>query len=222
VVSNFTDPTISSPSGIAAGPDGALWFTNGGDCPTEGAIGRITTTGALSSYNKGSKYGCAIAITTGPDGALWFTQDDGVVGRITTTGTDFIYTKSSNTGLSGITGGPDGAVWYTNTGTYNGYTSVDRLETQPYVSVDPTSGGPGIAVSVSGGGYYPGKEVKVGYDTGLRTPKERRLCVATVSASGQFVCSGNLPLGMKAGASGVHSIVATSPKSKAETTFSLT
>ena len=38
-VSNYTDPSISNPQGIAVGPDGALWFTNYGN----NSIGRITT-----------------------------------------------------------------------------------------------------------------------------------------------------------------------------------
>ena len=37
---------ISNPIGIAAGPDGALWFTN----QTNDSIGRITTTGAVTNY----------------------------------------------------------------------------------------------------------------------------------------------------------------------------
>ena len=37
VVTNYTDPSISGPEGIAAGPDGALWFTNS----RENSIGRI-------------------------------------------------------------------------------------------------------------------------------------------------------------------------------------
>ncbi|MGZ4730299.1 MAG: Vgb family protein, partial [Acidimicrobiales bacterium] len=45
-VTTYTDPTISSPSGIAAGPDDALWFTDGSS-----SIGRIDpTTHAISNY----------------------------------------------------------------------------------------------------------------------------------------------------------------------------
>ena len=40
------DPSISGPSGIAAGPDGALWFTN----METNRIGRITTAGVVSDY----------------------------------------------------------------------------------------------------------------------------------------------------------------------------
>ena len=46
-VTNYTGTGISGPSGIAAGPDGALWFTNGAN----NSIGRITTAGAVTNYN---------------------------------------------------------------------------------------------------------------------------------------------------------------------------
>src|SRR2546421_8994518 len=39
-------PGIDSPRGIAVGPDGALWFTN----PSNNSIGRITTSGAFSTF----------------------------------------------------------------------------------------------------------------------------------------------------------------------------
>ena len=41
---------INGPSGITAGPDGALWFTNNGDGPYgTGSIGRMTTSGTLTT-----------------------------------------------------------------------------------------------------------------------------------------------------------------------------
>ncbi len=69
---------VSSPAGITAGPDGALWFTNfGGD-----SIGRITTTGTVTAYRHTS-IDFPEWITAGPDGALWFTNDDGdSIGRL--------------------------------------------------------------------------------------------------------------------------------------------
>ena len=69
VVSNYTDPSISGPSGIAAGPDGALWFTNYGN----NSIGRITTAGLVTNYTDPS-IADPFGITAGPDGALWFTN----------------------------------------------------------------------------------------------------------------------------------------------------
>ena len=62
-------PGIDDPVGIAAGPDGALWFTNYGN----NSIGRITTTGAVTNYT-GTGISLPFGITAGPDGALWFTN----------------------------------------------------------------------------------------------------------------------------------------------------
>ena len=81
MVTNYTDPRSTSPSGITAGPDGALWFTN----RATDSIGRITTAGAVSNYTGPSIY-APDGITTGPDGALWFTNDGNSIGRITTAG----------------------------------------------------------------------------------------------------------------------------------------
>ncbi len=78
-----TYPGISSPLGIAVGPDGALWFTNTDD----NSIGRITTGGINTNYT-GIGIDDPTAITTGPDGALWFTNaGNNSIGRITTKGT---------------------------------------------------------------------------------------------------------------------------------------
>ena len=46
-VTNYTDPGISARSGIAAGPDGALWFTN---YRRRSSIGRIATSGTVTNY----------------------------------------------------------------------------------------------------------------------------------------------------------------------------
>ena len=46
MVTNYTGTGIAEPEGIAAGPDGALWFTNfAGD-----SIGRISTAGVVTNY----------------------------------------------------------------------------------------------------------------------------------------------------------------------------
>ena len=77
---NYTDPTIDGPDGITAGPDGALWFTNGGN----DSIGRITTAGEVTNYTGDGIY-APDGIAAGPDGALWFTNyGNNSIGRITT------------------------------------------------------------------------------------------------------------------------------------------
>jgi virginiamycin B lyase len=60
----------AGPIGITAGPDGALWFTEG----PANRIGRITTDGRITEYPVPSPNSSPYHIVSGPDGALWFTQ----------------------------------------------------------------------------------------------------------------------------------------------------
>ncbi len=46
VVSNFTGIGIINPDGVAAGPDGNMWFTNNGN----NSIGRITPSGTVTNF----------------------------------------------------------------------------------------------------------------------------------------------------------------------------
>src|SRR5947209_1342181 len=84
VITEFPVPTAaSSPLGIAAGPDGALWFTEFG----ADKIGRITTAGVVSEFAVPTAGASPFEIAAGPDGALWFTEfSSGNIGRITTAG----------------------------------------------------------------------------------------------------------------------------------------
>jgi len=56
--------------GITAGPDGALWFTEG----NLSTLGRITDSGDIDHYQVSSAFSEPIAITLGPDDQLWFTE----------------------------------------------------------------------------------------------------------------------------------------------------
>ena len=141
-ISSYTDPSISGPAGITAGPDGALWFTNAGN----NSIGRITTAGTVTSYADPS-ISAPQDITAGPDGALWFTNaGNNSIGRITTAGTVTNYTDPSISGPDGITTGPDGALWFTNAGN----NSIGRITTAGTVTnySDPSIGEP---VSITAG-----------------------------------------------------------------------
>jgi virginiamycin B lyase len=66
------------PYGIAAGPDGAMWFTESQSCGTyrscNGRIGRITTSGKVTEYDKFNTSSLPTAITQGADKDLWFTE----------------------------------------------------------------------------------------------------------------------------------------------------
>ena len=114
VLLEYTTPTFNSfPSGIASGPDGALWFTEYGG----NKIGRITTAGSITEYPV-SPLAVPYSITAGSDGALWFTEYyANKIGRITTTGVVTEYAIPTTTSSTGnpfdITSGPDGALWFT-------------------------------------------------------------------------------------------------------------
>ena len=58
------------PNQIAAGPDGALWFTE------VDRIGRISTGGVVTEFAIGA-VSIPEGIVAGPDGALWFTEIGG-------------------------------------------------------------------------------------------------------------------------------------------------
>ena len=102
---------ISSPAGITAGPDGALWFTNStttrsGGSPRPGSV--TTSPIPRSSHPWG--------IAAGPDGALWFTNElAGTLDRAHHhAGAVSNYTGPGLREPEGITTGPDGNLWFTN------------------------------------------------------------------------------------------------------------
>jgi uncharacterized protein (TIGR03437 family) len=105
-------PVNAGSLGIAAGPDGALWFADQSD-----KIGRITTSGTIAEYPLPDANDSPFGIAAGPDGALWFTDFLGQIGRIATSGTVTSRvatpTPTANGFLSFIAAGPDGAMWFT-------------------------------------------------------------------------------------------------------------
>jgi virginiamycin B lyase len=99
---------------IAAGADGALWFTE----QRASKIGRITTDGKLSEFNLG-KDTCPAGITGGPDGALWFAEScANKIGRIMTEGSisEIPIPNAPGGHPWKIAVGPDGNLWFTESG----------------------------------------------------------------------------------------------------------
>ena len=86
VVTEFTvGLTIgANPSGITAGPDGNLWFTEF----AADRIGRITPGGVVTEFSAGiSSVAFPYGNAAGPDGNLWFTENaGGRIGKITPLG----------------------------------------------------------------------------------------------------------------------------------------
>jgi virginiamycin B lyase len=109
----FGSNQLFGSDGIAAGPDGALWVTGGQ------AVGRITTSGAFTSFTASTAVG-PNGIAAGPDGAMWFAGSAAPmgsgynIGRITTSGTSASYPiPTSQNEVKSIAAGPDGAMWFT-------------------------------------------------------------------------------------------------------------
>ena len=108
----YTLPTSNgSPLGIAAGPDGNLWFTE----DSTNKIGKITTSGTITEYAILTSNATPRGIAAGPGGNLWFTEVQGnKIGKITTSGTITEYTVPTGAaGPWGIVTGPDGNLWFT-------------------------------------------------------------------------------------------------------------
>src|SRR5712691_3105111 len=107
----FPIPTANSePRRIAAGPDGALWFTEF----RASKIGRITTSGAITEFPvAGSTF--PFDITAGPDGRMWFTESESLIGAVNPANGHIrqFLLPGTDTDAVGITAGPDGALWFT-------------------------------------------------------------------------------------------------------------
>ena len=97
--------------GVAAGPDGNLWFSQ----PFLGQIGRMTPQGAfLTPVVIPSPDADPRDIALGPDGALWFTEiNANRIGRIVPGGvvTEFQIPMTDALPRS-IVAGPDEAMWF--------------------------------------------------------------------------------------------------------------
>jgi len=105
-------PTANSqPGGIAAGPDGNLWFTEA----QGNQIGRLTPSGSITEFRVPTANSSPEGIVAGPDGNLWFTEAQGKrIGRLTPSGSisEFAFAADSS-GPDGIAVGPDGNLWFT-------------------------------------------------------------------------------------------------------------
>lgn len=109
-VVHFPLPTGSEPEGIAAGPDGNLWFAERGS----NSIGRMTPDGQLTEFPLSTVGSKPFQITAGPDGNLWFTEwAAGQIGRITPGGEITEFPVCDYCRPWGITAGPDGNLWFT-------------------------------------------------------------------------------------------------------------
>jgi virginiamycin B lyase len=162
----------SRPLRLAAGPDGAVWFTQ----QWGNRIGRITVDGRLTEYplpaaptvrKPGDPAGTLatsipVGITAGPDGAVWFTQGStNRIGRITPAGqiTEYPVPTAVSVPSGGygplttsnpvaLVTGADGALWFTQLDCNR----IGRLELRPR---PPSPGGLGLPRTGSAGAASP-------------------------------------------------------------------
>jgi virginiamycin B lyase len=144
IFTEFAVPTQGAgPYGVAAGPDGAIWFT---ESNFSNNIGRITTAGAITNYFIPTFRSQPTGIVAGPDHALWFTEASGnKIGRITTAGvlTNEYAVPTPAGSPTSITVGPDGALWFVEAdiptlgGNGNGKISIGRITTAGVIAEYP-------------------------------------------------------------------------------------
>jgi virginiamycin B lyase len=171
-VREFALPRGGSPTAIAAGADGALWFIAS---PTR--IGRITTAGKVTEFPISP--GGPLNIAGGPDGALWLTKGKDnaqpVIGRMTTTGAfnEFPLAVGSSCGppaytdchyLWDIAAGADGALWFTESGEPGLASKIGRITTGGKITEFPL---PSCSLSPSTSGGCGGKGIAAGPDGAL-------------------------------------------------------
>lgn len=188
-VTEWETPTLgSSPLGIAAGPDGAMWFTERG----ADKIGRISTLGVQVEYalpNGGGPTGIAL----GADGAMWFTeQTNDAIGRIATDGTITEHpVPTAASTPTGIALGADGAMWFTE----QSANRIGRISTDGTVTEHPvptsTSMPTGIALGPDGAMWFTLRRVsRIGR-------------ISTDGTITEFaLAGGRLPTGIAAGSDG--------------------
>jgi streptogramin lyase len=110
LVATYQTGTPGTQRGIAAGPDGRVWFSN------DGTIWAITTDGSVAQYptepvqNTRTQF-----VTAGPDGNLWATGNDnggnGLV-RMNTAGAFTMFNfPNPSTSANDVITGPDGCLW---------------------------------------------------------------------------------------------------------------
>jgi len=109
----------TGPTGITAGPDGNIWFTE----QFAGNIVRFNVAdGSFTEFPLPTPSAFPTMITTGPDGNLWFIESrfgggpdvGNRIGRITPNGVITEFPIPTPDAYGGdITAGPDGNVWFT-------------------------------------------------------------------------------------------------------------
>ncbi|MDX6257368.1 MAG: virginiamycin lyase, partial [Frankiales bacterium] len=104
----------ADPRGITVGSDGKLWIAEA----FINRIGRMTTSGTLTTFAVPTSDGRPWGMVTGPDGNVYYTEINGnKIGRITTSGVSSEFPiPTSGSQPRDINVGPDGNLWFAEYG----------------------------------------------------------------------------------------------------------
>ncbi len=102
--------------GMTTGPDSMLWYTQGGGNDTGSLIGRISLTGAITTFPLANASANPVGIIRGQDGNLWFAElQSNKIGRITPQGKITEYPlPEKDGGPDYLIAGTDGNLWFTS------------------------------------------------------------------------------------------------------------
>ncbi len=187
-------------SGIASGPDGALWLTaamdNGGHAEL---IDRLTTAGVATVFSASAladQY--PRGIVAGPDGALWYPESF-TLGRMTTDGTysnsGTLYATPATGGPNGIAVGPDGALWFFRgeEDSNGAFDAIERMTTSEantvYSLPERIYGSQSIAAGPDGAMWFT--ETNAGKIGRITVPVTTSPLVSAVLPSGRSVEAGS-------------------------------
>lgn len=143
----------AQPNGVTLGPDGNLWFTDGG----YSGINAMTPSGTYLGNILVTSHSHPAGITTGPDGNLWFTEtagnNIGVLNVATSTVTEYPTAPTANP--IGIAKGPDGNLWFTEFNTSKIATiNPTTLAITEYSTLTPNAGPTGIVAGPDGNLWF--------------------------------------------------------------------
>ncbi len=165
-VREFPIPSGETPTLLAKGPDGNLWFTEYdftcqqsasqvGTCTSKnGRIGKITPAGVVTEYSSFAGDRLPTRFFKGPDGNLWFTEIAKQIGKITPSGEiDESPIPVEGSRLRDITTGPDRNLWFIDdTANKIGKLTLSAGSTMP-VTIDGYMSGNWFDPAQSGQGF---------------------------------------------------------------------
>jgi streptogramin lyase len=136
----YISPTINaSVGGVAIGPDGNVWFTEGRQTQVgpPGRIARLAPGGKIAEYTISDESNPEAIVADKK--SLWF-GDGSSIGHATPDGKIAIYPIPGGDVAQSLTVGPDGALWYIATGasaTDTGGNTIERVTPDGHITRYP-------------------------------------------------------------------------------------